>query len=274
MSLASADFKYVQDLVYQKSAIMLEDSKAYLVEARLQPIARRLGLASLGELVAQLRTAPMNGLERIVVEAMTTNETYFFRDVHPFEALKKVILPELIKRRVEARQLNIWCAAASSGQEPYTILMLLRENFPALAAWQINFLATDISCEMLDRCREGCYSQLEVNRGLPVQLLVKYFQKIGTEWQIKEELRRMVRFAELNLAQPWPPMAPMDLVLMRNVLIYFNAETKKNVFAQLRRIIRRDGYLFLGGAETPMGIDESFHRIALGIGSCYQLEPL
>ena len=188
MSLASADFKYVQDLVYQKSAIVLEDSKAYLVEARLQPIARRLGLASLGELVAQLRAAPMNGLERIVVEAMTTNETYFFRDVHPFEALKKVILPELIKRRVEARQLNIWCAAASSGQEPYTILMLLRENFPALGAWQINFLATDISREMLDRCREGCYSQLEVNRGLPAQLLVKYFQKIGTEWQIKEEL--------------------------------------------------------------------------------------
>jgi chemotaxis protein methyltransferase CheR len=271
VALSQADFKYVRDLVFQKSAIVLEDSKTYLVEARLQPIARRLGLASLSELVTQLRACSKNGLDWSVVEAMTTNETYFFRDVHPFEALKKFVLPELIKRRAAPRELNLWCAAASSGQEPYTILMLLLENFPSLAAWRINFLATDISKEMLDRCREGCYSQLEVNRGLPAPLLVKYFRKIGTEWQIKEDLRRMIHFSELNLAQPWPSMAQMDMIFMRNVLIYFNAETKKAIFARLRKILRHDGYLFLGGAETTMGIDDSFHRIALEKGSYYKL---
>jgi chemotaxis protein methyltransferase CheR len=149
--------------------------------------------------------------------------------------------------------------------------MLLLENFPSLAAWRINYLATDISKEMLDRCREGCYSQLEVNRGLPAPLLVKYFRKIGTEWQIKEDLRRMIHFSELNLAQPWPSMAQMDLIFLRNVLIYFNAETKKAIFARLRKILRHDGYLFLGGAETTMGIDDSFHRIALEKGSYYKL---
>jgi chemotaxis protein methyltransferase CheR len=271
VALSQADFKYVRDLVFQKSAIVLEDSKTYLVEARLQPIARRLGLVSLSELVTQLRACPKSGLDRSVVEAMTTNETYFFRDVHPFEALKNFVLPELIKRRAAPRELNLWCAAASSGQEPYTILMLLLENFPSLAAWRINFLATDISKEMLDRCREGCYSQLEVNRGLPAPLLVKYFRKIGTEWQIKEDLRRMIHFSELNLAQPWPSMAQMDLIFLRNVLIYFNAETKKAIFARLRKILRHDGYLFLGGAETTMGIDDSFHRIALEKGSYYKL---
>jgi len=272
VTLSEADFNYVRDLVYKKSAIVLEDSKGYLVEARLQPLARRLGLSSLGELVAQLRCRPTNGLHWSVVEAMTTNETYFFRDVHPFELLKRSVLPGLIQRNSADRRLNIWCGAASSGQEPYTILMVLREYFPALINWQVSFLATDISKEMLNRCREGCYSQLEVNRGLPAALLVKYFQKIGNEWQIKEDLRSMIQFSELNLAQPWPPMPQMDLVFLRNVLIYFNSETKKTIFAKLRNVLKPDSCVFLGGAETTMGIDAAFKRVTLDKGSYYGLE--
>jgi chemotaxis protein methyltransferase CheR len=202
---------------------------------------------------------------------MTINETYFFRDVHPFDVLKKSVLPELIKKRESARQLNIWCAAASSGQEVYSIVMLLKENFPSLARWKINFVASDISKEMLDRCREGCYSQLEVNRGLAAPLLVKYFQKIGAHWQIKEELRRMVEWRQINLAENWDALAAPDIVFMRNVLIYFDLETRRNIFGRLSKSLKSDGYLFLGGAETPMGIDDSFKRVAVDKTSYYQI---
>jgi len=210
MAISDAEFHYIKDFIYQQAAIDLEPGKAYLVESRLQPIARREGFASLSDMIAKLRAQPANGLNWLVVEAMTTNETYFFRDVHPFELLKTKVLPELIKRRAAQRQINIWCAAASSGQEPYSIMMLLREHFPELSTWKINFTATDISNQMLNRCREGFYSQLEVNRGLPVTLLVKYFEKISTEWKIKDDLRRAIDFRQLNLAQPWPALATME----------------------------------------------------------------
>lgn len=202
---------------------------------------------------------------------MTINETYFFRDVHPFDVLKKSVLPELIKKRESARQLNIWCAAASSGQEVYSIVMLLKENFPSLARWKINFVASDISKEMLDRCREGCYSQLEVNRGLAAPLLVKYFQKIGAHWQIKEELRRMVEWRQINLAENWDALAAPDIVFMRNVLIYFDLETRRNIFGRLSKSLKSDGYLFLGGAESPIGIDDHLKRVAVENTSYYQI---
>jgi chemotaxis protein methyltransferase CheR len=260
-------------LIYQQSAIVLEKEKNYLVEARLSPLVRQHGLSSLAELVVKLRSPSSNGLRWNVIEAMTTNETSFFRDIHPFELFKKNVLPELIKKRASLRQLNLWCAAASSGQEPYTLLLTLKEKFPELATWKVNFLATDISQEMLDRCREGCYSQLEVNRGLPAPLLVKYFQKIGTEWQIKEELRRMIDFRQLNLAQPWPVMPAMDVIFMRNVLIYFDMQTKRDILARVRRIIKPDGYFFLGGAETTLNIDDSFKRVQIDKTAYYQVGP-
>lgn len=271
MSLSDADFSYVRELVYRQAAIVLEQEKNYLVEARLSPLVRQHGFNSMTELVAQLRSQPSNGLQWNVIEAMTTNETSFFRDVHPFELLKKNVLPELIKKRAALRQLNIWCAAASSGQEPYTILMLLREKFPALATWKLNFLATDISKEMLDRCREGCYSQLEVNRGMPAPLLVKYFQKIGTEWQIKEDLRRMIDFRQMNLAQAWAVLPSMDVIFMRNVLIYFDVETKKTILARVRKTMKPDGYFFLGGAETTLNLDDCFKRVQVDKSAYYQL---
>lgn len=250
---------------------MLEKEKAYLVEARLAPLLRKHSFNSLTEMIAQMRGQPNNGLQRQVVEAMTTNETSFFRDIYPFELLKKNVLPELIKRRVTLRQLNIWCAAASSGQEPYTILMLLRENFPELFTWKLNFIATDISQEMLERCREGCYSQLEVNRGMPAPLLVKYFQKVGNEWQIKEELRRMIELRQMNLAQAWPILQAMDIIFMRNVLIYFDIETKKAILARVRKTLKPDGYLFLGGAETTLNLDDSFKRVQSDKTAYYQI---
>ncbi len=274
MSLSEAEFSYVRDLVYRQAAIVLEKEKNYLVEARLSPLARRHGFNTLTELVAQMRSQPSNGLSWHVVEAMTTNETSFFRDMHPFELLKKNVLPELIQRRAALRQINFWCAAASSGQEVYTILMLLRENFPQLQTWKISFLASDISKEMLERCREGCYSQLEVNRGLPAPLLVKYFQKIGTQWQIKDDLRRMVDFRQLNLAQAWPALPSMDVIFMRNVLIYFDMETKKGILSRVKKILKPDGTLFLGGAETTLNIDESYKRVQIGMTAYYQTGPV
>jgi len=270
MAISETDLKYVSDFVYQKAAIVLDASKGYLVESRLAPVAKRHGFASLDEMVAKLRSQPLNGIHWDVVEAMTTNETYFFRDIHPFDMLKKNILPELIKKREDTRQLTFWCGAASSGQEIYSVLMLLKENFPGLATWKINFIASDISKEMLERCKEGCYTQLEVNRGLAAPLLVKYFQKIGMQWQIKEELRKMVEWRQINLAQPWGALPPMDIVFMRNVLIYFNQETKKQIFARLVKVLKTDGYLFLGGAETTIGIDDKFKRVAVDKSSYYQ----
>jgi len=271
MAISDAEFHYIKDFIYQQAAIDLEPGKAYLVEARLQPIARREGFASLSEMIAKLRAQPANGLNWLVVEAMTTNETYFFRDIHPFELLKTKVLPELIKRRAAQRQINIWCAAASSGQEPYSIMMLLREHFPELSTWKINFTATDISNQMLNRCREGFYSQLEVNRGLPATLLVKYFEKISTEWKIRDDLRRAIDFRQLNLAQPWPALATMDIVFIRNVLIYFDVATKKPILARVRKLMSPDGYMFLGGAETTLNLDESFKRVQVNNSAYYQL---
>lgn len=270
-SLSKTDFEFVKNLVLKHAAIVLETGKEYLVESRLAPLARQEGLASFEELIARMRAQPSNGLHWKVVEAMTTNETSFFRDIHPFDALKKSVLPDLLTKRASERKLNIWCAASSSGQEPYTVAMVLREHFPTLANWTIRFIASDISNEMVTRSREGRYSQLEVNRGLPATLLVKYFQKQGTEWQIKDDLRRIIEFQQVNLAEAWPSWPPMDIVLMRNVMIYFNVETKKTILGKIRRLLRPDGYLFLGGAETTMNLDDAFERVQLDKSGCYRL---
>jgi chemotaxis protein methyltransferase CheR len=269
--LNSDDFAYIVKLVHDRSAIVLETGKEYLVESRLLPIAQNEGCASVADLVARLRSLSANGLRQKVIEAMTTNETSFFRDLYPFEALKKTVLPELIARRGGERTLKLWCAASSSGQEPYSIALLLREHFPGLTDWTVQFIATDLSLEMVRRARAGRYSQLEVNRGLPAPLLVKYFHRHGVEWQIKEELRRMVEFRQMNLVEAWSALPEMDVIFMRNVLIYFDVSTKKNILAKVRRLLRPDGYLFLGAAETTLNLDDGFERMQFEKAGCYRL---
>lgn len=272
MALSPTDFQYVSQLVRQKAAIVLEIEKSYLLEARLTPLARAEGYPSLDAMVARMRAQPMHGLQRKVVEAMTTNETSFFRDLHPFEALKRVVLPEVIRRRAAERRLHVWCAACSSGQEPHTVAMTLLEHFPELASWAIRITATDLSGEMVARSRAGRYGQIEVNRGLPAELLVKYFEKRGMEWQVKPEVQRLCEFRELNLIEPWGPLPVMDVIFLRNVLIYFDVDTKRAILGNIRRVLQPWGYLFLGGAETTINLGDGFERVQFDKAGCYRLK--
>lgn len=271
MTIDRHAFDYVRQLVRDRAAIVLEDGKQYLVHNRLSLLARREGLASAQEVIDRLLASPDGALQRKVVEAMTTTETLFFRDGKPYEALRKTILPELLRLRATERKLQIWSGACSSGQEPYSVGMLVREYFPALATWDVRLIATDISTEMLARSRAGRYSQLEVNRGLPRELLAKYFDKVEAEWQIRGDLRRMVEFRELNLAGSWSAVPPVDLILMRNVLIYFDVETKRRVLSKIRRVLRPGGILMLGTAETTMNLDDGFELLRSDGTSYYRL---
>jgi chemotaxis protein methyltransferase CheR len=207
----------------------------------------------------------------VVVEAMTTNETSFFRDLHPFEALRTLLLPELILRRAAERRLRLWSNACSSGQEAYSLAMLLAMSFPAVHDWDLSILATDISREMVQRTQQGLFGQLEVNRGLPAPMLVRHFQRTGTQWQVKPELRRLIQAREMNLVEPWPTLPKFDVVMLRNVLIYFDLETKRNILRRVRQALRPDGYLFLGSAETPLMADESWDRVSCGSSVAYRL---
>jgi chemotaxis protein methyltransferase CheR len=253
---ANADtFKYVCELVHRRAAILIEAGKEYLVDARLGPIAKAHGLPSVDALVDKLRRDERGPLAQEVIEALTTNETSFFRDIHPFEVLRTTVLPTLIRARAATRSLRIWCAAASTGQEPYSIAMTIREHFPELATWNVQIIATDINATVLARARSGIFRQLEVNRGLPAAMLVKHFEKNGIDWQIKPSLRQMISFQELNLLERWPLFAQQDVVFIRNVLIYFDIPTKRELLRRVRENLRDDGYLFLGGAETTMNID-------------------
>lgn len=270
-TLDPATFDFVRKLVADASAIALEPSKGYLVESRLVPVAHAHGLKTVQELVSQLKAKPCRQLHTQVVEAMTTNETSFFRDLFPFEVLKTVILPELLRSRANQRVLRIYCAACSSGQEPYTIALLLCEHFPQLRDWDVQILATDLSQQMIDRAQKAEYTQLEVNRGLPVSLLVRHFQKVGLHWQLKPEIRRLVKFQRLNLIEAWPALPRTDIVFMRNVLIYFTPDTKRQILAKVRKVIALDGTLFLGGAETTLGISNDWQRINHGKTSTYRL---
>jgi chemotaxis protein methyltransferase CheR len=272
MPLSPGDFQFVSQLVRQRSAIVLEPEKSYLLEARLSPLARAEGHVSLEAMIAFLRAQPNNGLHRKVVEAMTTNETSFYRDLHPFDALRTHVLPDILKRRAGQRELTIWCAASSSGQEPYTIAMTLREHFPELATWTVRILGTDISSEMVRRSKEGKYGQLEVNRGLPAALLLKHFEKRGMEWQVKPELQRWCEFRELNLIEPWGPLPRMDIVFLRNVLIYFDVQTKRTILDNVQKVLHPWGYLFLGGAETVINLGDGFERVPVDRSGCYRLK--
>ena len=269
-SLDSSTFEYIRKLVLERSSISLESTKGYLVESRLSPLARKCGFSGVADLALELRRTTHGELHERVVDAMTTNETSFFRDLHPFETLQRHVLPEIISRRQQRRALHIWSAACSSGQEPYTIAMVLREQFPQLAGWKINIHATDLSREMVERASAGCYSQAEVNRGLPASSLVKHFQRQGLNWVVKPELRGAIEFSQLNLTHSWSRLPAMDVIFMRNVLIYFTPDTKRQILQKAHRQLSDGGVLFLGGAETTLGLHEHFERVVLGKSTIYR----
>ncbi len=272
-TVSAADYDFIVALMRDRCALVLDPGKEYLVRSRLTPLVHRHGLTDISQLVGRLRSGDDKSLITEVVEAMVTTETSFFRDVHPFETLKKIVLPKLIELRQSQRRLNIWCAASSSGQEPYSIAILLKEYFPELSGWQINLRATDISQEMLQRSRAGRYSQIEVNRGLPTALLLKWFRQEAGFWLLDDQIRGMITFQQMNLAEHWPVMPQWDLVFLRNVMIYFDNSVKKEILGRVGRVLDKDGYLVLGGAETTLRLDDSFCRVENLKSGYYQRTP-
>jgi len=269
--VSTNDFDYLRQLVHDHSAVVLSADKIYLAELHLQPIAESAGFALIAELVSYLKTQPFNNLHIQTIEALVTNETSFFRDHHPFEALKQYILPELIKKRAIERSLNIWCAACSNGQEPYSIAMLIREHFPLLTNWSIRLIASDFSTKVLARAQKGHYNQLEISRGLSKNLRDKYFQRLDSHWQIKDEIRQMAEFRQINLMQSWSSLPEIDVIFLRNVLIYYDIATKKALLRKVKQQLRTDGYLFLGSAETTINLDESFKQVSFNKSICYRI---
>lgn len=269
-AIEPSDFAFLRDLVMRESAIVLEAGKEYLASTRLEPVARKEGLDDVAALVRELRAKPHGKLRDAVIDAMTTNETLWFRDAHPFESLKKSIIPELIEKRANKKSLNIWCGAASTGQEPYTVAMILRDSFPKLLDWKIRIVATDISNAALDRARTGRYTQMEMGRGLPASYMVKYFTRKGVEYEINPEIRAQVDFKVLNLASGWPYIGTFDLVLIRNVLIYFNQETKGQIVNKAAKVLEPDGYLMLGSTESLLNINVNLDRVMHDKTACYR----
>ena len=263
-------FAYLRKLVYDSSAIVLEADKRYLLEARLGPMLARERLASFDELVVRLNGGNAGPLRQRVLEAMTTHETSFFRDLQPFDLFRKTIIPRLLNQRAATKRVNIWCGAASTGQEPYTIAFIIKECGLQLGGWTVDFMASDISEEVLTRARNGSFTQLEVNRGLPVPMLIKFFDKIGLEWQVKADVRKMISFRKLNLMDALPALPEMDVVFLRNVLIYFDVPTKKRILDRIARVIRPGGYLFLGTVESTHNLSTDFQVVQVGNATCYQ----
>lgn len=252
------DFDLLATLVKERSGILLSPEKSYLLETRLLPVARRRGLASLDELVTEVRDSGSDDLIEQIVDAMTTNETYFFRDIKPFDQFRGYILPQMMRKRVAKRLVRVWCAGCSTGQEPYSLAMLLKEEGPKLKGWRVELTATDLSRDALQKARRGRYSQFEVQRGLPVQYLLKYFHKDGTHWQIDRSIQEMVEFRENNLLERSLSLGPFDIVMCRNVLIYFDQPTREGVLERIRKLIPSDGYLILGATETMIGTADRY----------------
>ncbi|MGN6572024.1 MAG: CheR family methyltransferase [Pseudolabrys sp.] len=252
------DFDYLRRLLKDRSGLVLSAEKDYLLESRLLPLARRHGMTSLGELAQRLRQPGSTALAIAVTEAMTTNETFFFRDRVPFDHLRDTVVPALVAARAREKRLRIWCTAAASGQEPYSIAMMLKGLGAQLNGFRIDIMATDLSADVIERAKAGLYSQFEVQRGLPIQLLVKYFSKSGEAWEIAPELRNMVQFRTLNLLNDFSPLGQFDIVFCRNVLIYFDQPTKIGVLERIARQMPEDGYLTLGAAETVVGLTDCF----------------
>jgi chemotaxis protein methyltransferase CheR len=250
------DYDYLRNFLRPRSGLDLSPDKQYLVESRLIPLAQRAGLQGIPELVQRLR-AGSAALEASVVEAMTTNETFFFRDKIPFDQLSEVVIPSLLRARASRRSLRIWSAACSTGQEPYSIAMCLKEFGAALAGWRIEIVATDLNEAVLEKSKAGIFSQFEVQRGLSIDLLVKYFAPDGEIWRIKPELRAMVQHRQLNLLRDFSHLGSFDIVFCRNVLIYFDQATKSDIFKRLARVVEADGFIALGVAETVVGLTDA-----------------
>ena len=265
----AAASQFLRDLILKGSAIVLDDQKDYLLQARLGPLIEREGMTTWDDLVKRLGAVGAQGLRQRVIEAMTTHETSFFRDWHPFEAMQAHVLPPLALES-RKRPVHIWSAAASSGQEVYSLAFLTAQQ-PGMDMGRLRFVATDISSEILARAREGKYSQLEVNRGLPARMLVRFFDKHGIDYRVKDEIRRLIDFKPLNLIEAWPSLPEMDVIFLRNVLIYFDVPTKRLIIDRVSRVLRKGGYLFLGGVESTLNLTDRFAEAHLGKTTCYRL---
>ncbi|HER25927.1 MAG TPA: chemotaxis protein CheR [Rhodospirillales bacterium] len=255
------DFEFLSKLVKAQSGLVLTEDKSYLLESRLLPVARKRGLKGLEDLVDIMKSRSDAALVTSVTEAMTTNESFFFRDIRPFDLFRDHVLPSIMAGRAVKKSVRIWCAAASSGQEPYTLAMTLKEQAAKLSGWRTQIVATDISLDILEKAKSGTYSQFEVQRGLPIQLLLKYFKKQDDMWQIDPALQALIEYKFYNLLDDLKPLGGFDIVFCRNVLIYFDQETKGRVLEQISRLMPEDGVLFLGGAETVLGITDKFKPI-------------
>ncbi len=253
----SPDYEYLRKILKDQSGLDLSADKQYLIESRLLPLARKAGLPGLSELVQKLKGGSTAYTSQ-VVEAMTTNETFFFRDKIPFDHFRQSIMPELLQARANRKSLRIWCAAGSTGQEPYSLAMCLKEMSAAFSGWRLEILATDLSQEVIEKSRAGIYSQFEVQRGLPIQMLVKYFKQAGEIWQVNADIRAMVQHRQLNLLHDFSYLGVFDVIFCRNVLIYFDQETKVNIFNRLAKVVEPDGFLALGAAETVVGLTDVF----------------
>ncbi|MCB1508852.1 MAG: protein-glutamate O-methyltransferase CheR [Hyphomicrobiaceae bacterium] len=263
------DYEYLREFLKQRSGLVLSNDKQYLIESRLLPVARKGGLSSISELVAKLRTATVGPLASDTVEAMTTNESFFFRDKTPFDHFKDVMLPALMEARARQNKIRIWCAAASTGQEPYSLAMILKELGLKVATCRFDIIGTDLSREVLERAKAGTYSQFEVQRGLPVQLLLKYFTQKGETWEIAPLIRSMVQYRTMNLLESFASVGQFDIVFIRNVLIYFDQPTKIDILERVARQMAPDGYMVLGAAETVVGLTDAFKPVP-GARGLYQ----
>jgi chemotaxis protein methyltransferase CheR len=253
------EYEYLQKLLKERSGLVLSADKQYLVESRLIPLARRSGLTGISDLVMKMKAGGAEPLIVAVVEAMTTNETFFFRDKVPFDHFRETILPTMLEARKNRRSIRIWCAASSTGQEPYSLAMILKDMGASLSGWRTEIVATDLSQEVLEKSKSGIFSQFEVQRGLPIQMLVKHFTQINETWQLSPEIRAMVQFKQLNLLHDFSSLGTFDIIFCRNVLIYFDQDTKVNVFNRLAKVIETDGFLVLGAAETVVGLSAGFN---------------
>jgi chemotaxis protein methyltransferase CheR len=252
------DFDIYSDLLKEKSGLSLTPDKSYLLESRLGPVAKSRGFDNLDAMTAALKGVPDPALITEIVEAMTTNETSFFRDMRPFDIFKETVMPYIKEARATKRKLRIWCAAASSGQEPYTLAILLNEMKAEMPGWNFEIVATDISRDVLDLAKRGLYSQFEVQRGLPITLLMKYFTQVEDKWQINDEIKSYIKYDYFNLLDPMSRLGTYDIIFCRNVLIYFDQDTKGVVLGNMSKLVENDGFLFLGGAETVIGITDKF----------------
>ena len=264
--MTPAEFDFISQMLKRRSGLVLTPEKGYLIESRVAPLIRRYALPNFDALMLKLR-ANDEKVIRDVVEAMTTNESFFFRDKTPFEHFEKLMLPKLLQSRAAQKRLRIWCAAASTGQEPYSIAMILKEKSLLLKEWKVEIIGTDLSTEVLERAKAGVYSQFEVQRGLPVQMLVKYFTKEGDQFRLKDDIRSMVQYRPANLLDAYTGFGNFDIIFCRNVLIYFDEAAKKQVLDRMAQLLPDDGFLLLGAAESVVGVTNTFmpHESARGV---------